>query len=64
MVEYATLQLHKETKDRLASLRRPGESFDAAVRRMMDDAMRAEERAFLDELDAMYEDDDAFEPLA
>lgn len=64
MVEYATLQVHKDTKERIASIRRPGESFDAAVRRLLDDMQRWEEQEFLHELDAMYEDDDAFEPLA
>lgn len=64
MVEYATLQVHRETKERLASFRRPGESFDATVSRILDTMILAEEREFLRELDAMYEDDDAFEPLA
>lgn len=64
MVEYATVQLHKATKERLASLRRPGESYDEAVNRLLRDAQKAEETEFFAELDAMYTDDDAFEPLA
>ncbi len=56
MVDYATVQLHRETKERLAALRRPGESFDAAVQRLLDAAVAAEEAAFFDELDAAYLD--------
>ncbi len=64
MVDYATLQVHKGTKERLANYRRPGESFDAVVQRMMDEAIKAEESEFLAELDALYDDDTGFEPLA
>ncbi len=63
MVEYATVQLHAQTKARLAQLRQPGESFDAAVQRLLDTVVSAQETEFLAELDRMYEDD-AFEPLA
>lgn len=64
MVEYATVQLHTDTKARLASIRQPGESFDAAVQRLLDKVVSAQEAEFLADLDRMYEDDDAFEPLA
>lgn len=64
MVEFATLQLHKDTKERIASIRLPGESFDATVRRLLNDMQQMKEQEFLNELDAMYDDDEAFEPLA
>lgn len=63
MVEYATVQLRRPTKERLAALRRGNESFDELVQRIIEAAVRQEEAEFLTELDAMYADDAAFKPL-
>lgn len=63
MVEYTTLQVHRETKERLSALRQGGESFDALVRRLLDEAIQRQEERFLAELDRLYEDEDAFETL-
>lgn len=63
MVDYATLQVHKETKELLARIRRGGESYDALIRRLLDEAWKRQEEEFLADLDAMYQDEDAFAPL-
>lgn len=64
MVEFATIQIHRDTKERIAALRQPGESFDKVLKRILERAVRGEEDAFLRELNAELADDDAFTPLA
>lgn len=44
-------------------MRHPGESFDAAINRLMEQATKAEEAAFFAELDALAADRDALVPL-
>lgn len=63
MTEYATVPLHKPTKEKLSKLRKPGESFDAAINRLMSESMKVEEAAFFAELDALAADRDTLVPL-
>jgi len=56
MAEYATVPIHRPTKDKLSAMRQPGESFDAAINRLMAQATKAEETAFFAELDALAAD--------
>ncbi len=63
MTEFATVPLHKPTKEKLSKLRQPGESFDAALNRIIDQAAKAEEAAFFAELDALASDRGALVPL-
>lgn len=63
MVEYATIQVRKETKKLLEQARAPGETFDALVRRKLKEAEAEAERLFFDEVDAMLADRKSFKPL-
>ena len=63
MVEYATLQVRATTKRLLEKAKAPGESFDAMIRRKLKEAERAEETAFLREVNALLADRKAMKPL-
>ena len=63
MVDYATVQLRAETKRLLHGPRRPGESYDAVIRRKLQGAASAQESAFLDELYAALGDRRSLRPL-
>lgn len=62
MPDFATIQVHKETKQQVASLRRQGETYDMVLKRLLDHAIREEEDAFLRELNEDLEKGD-FVPL-
>lgn len=63
MPAYATLQLHAATKRQLNAARRPGESYDAVIRRKLEEARRAGEQEFFDELYAALGDRRKLKPL-
>lgn len=63
MAQFATIQVHKDTKEQIALLRRSGETYDMVLKRLVQEAVRQEEDAFLRELNAELADDDAFTPL-
>jgi hypothetical protein len=63
MVEYATIQVRRATKKMLEAVRRPGETFDHALRRTLDAAQAQAEQAFFDEVDSMLADRKSFKPL-
>ncbi len=63
MVDYATIQLKTSTKRLLESEKRPGESFDATIRRKLKEAELAEETRFLREVNALLSDRKAMKPL-
>lgn len=63
MADYATIQVKRSTKKLLEAARQPGETFDAVVRRTLKQAQAEAERAFFDELDAIFADRASFKPL-
>jgi hypothetical protein len=63
MVEYATIQVRRETKKKLEQARRPGETFDAVLRRTLKEAEAQAERAFFDEMHAILDDRKSMKPL-
>lgn len=56
MVEYATIQVRKATKKLLEKAKAPGETFDDMIRRKLKEAEKAEETAFLREVNALLAD--------
>lgn len=56
MVEYATIQVRRETKRLLEAARHPGETFDAVLLRKLKEAEAQAERAFFDEIHALLND--------
>lgn len=63
MADYATIQVKRDTKRLLEAARRPGETFDAVLRRTLKQAQAEAERTFFDEIDAMLADRKSFKPL-
>jgi hypothetical protein len=63
MVEYATIQVRKDTKRLLEKARQPGETFDALVRRKLDEAEARAEKEFFDEMYAALADRKSLKPL-
>lgn len=63
MADYATIQVLRTTKTKLEKAKRPGETFDAVVRRTLKEAEAQAERAFFDELDALFADRKSMKPL-
>ena len=63
MVDFATVQVHADTKEQLGALRRAGESYDSMLRRLMRIAGREEEDEFLRELNSLAADEKSFVPL-
>lgn len=63
MVDYATIQVRRETKRLLEKARLPGETFDALVRRTLEQAQLAADKAFFDEMYAILDDRKAMKPL-
>jgi hypothetical protein len=63
MADYATIQVRPATKRLLEAAKEPGESFDAVVRRKLKEAERANEEAFLREVNRLLGDRKALRPL-
>jgi len=63
MVETATLQVHRDTKELLKRARRPGETFDHLIRRTLAEAQANSETAFLREVQDLLDDRGAMRPL-
>jgi hypothetical protein len=63
MVEYATIQVRKGTKKLLEAARQPGETFDAVLRRKLEEAQAHAEKAFFDEMYAALADRKSLKPL-
>jgi hypothetical protein len=63
MVETATVQLHKDTKELLQRAKRAGETFDQLIRRTLAEAQANAESAFLSEVNALLDDRRAMKPL-
>lgn len=63
MVEYATIQVRKDTKRLLEKAKQPGETFDEVVRRTLGQAQAEAERAFFDEMHAILNDRKSMKPL-
>ena len=63
MVDYATVQVKASTKRLLEKEKRPGESFDATIRRKLKEAELAEELAFLREVNSILSDRKSMKPL-
>lgn len=63
MADYATIQVRKATKRLLEDARRPGETFDAAIRRKLKEADAAAELDFLREVNRLLADRKAMKPL-
>ena len=63
MVEYATIQVRKETKRLLEKARQPGETFDQVLRRKLDEAEAQATKAFFDEMYAALADRKNLKPL-
>lgn len=63
MVEYASIQVSRATKKRLEDAKRPGETFDAMIRRKLKEAEKAEQTAFLREVNKLLGDRKAMRPL-
>lgn len=63
MVEYATIQVRRDTKKLLEESREPGESFDAAIRRKLAEAESAKTTEFLREVNRQLADRKSMKPL-
>lgn len=63
MVEFATIQVRKETKRLLEQARAPGETFDQVLRRKLDEAEAQGTKAFFDEMYAALGDRKSLKPL-
>ncbi len=63
MADYATVQVKRTTKRLLEAARKPGETFDAVVRRTLKQAQAGEEREFFDDLETIFADRKSFKPL-
>ena len=63
MAEYATVQVKPATKRLLEAAKEGGETFDAVIRRKLKEAERANEDAFLRELNAELADRKSWKPL-
>lgn len=63
MVEYATIQVRRQTKALLEKAREPGETFDAMIRRKLKEAETVQELEFLREVNRLLGDRKAMRPL-
>lgn len=63
MVDYATIQVRKETKRLLEKAKQPGETFDAVVRRALAEAEEHVRQEFFDEMYAALADRKSLKPL-
>jgi len=63
MVEYATIQVRRETKRLLETAKEPGESFDEAIGRTLRELEAARAEAFLTEVNRLLADRKAMKPL-
>jgi hypothetical protein len=63
MADYATIQVKRSTKKLLEAARKPGETFDALVRRTLKEAEAQAEREFFDEMHALLADRKSMRPL-
>lgn len=56
MGDFANIPVRRKTKELLEAAKRGGESFDAVIRRTLDEAAAANELAFLREVNALLRD--------
>ncbi len=63
MADYATLQVRSATKRLLEQAKEPGETFDATILRKLKEAERANEEAFLREVNGLLSNRKAMKPL-
>ena len=63
MADYATIQVRRDTKKKLEAARRPGETFDAVLRRTLKQAEAEAKRQFFAEIEAMLADRKSMKPL-
>ncbi len=63
MADYATIQVRRATKRLLEAARKPGETFDAVVKRTLKQAQAEAEREFFDEMHAILNDRKSMRPL-
>ena len=63
MVEYATIQVRRETKRLLEEAKRPGESFDRAIRRTLKESEAAQAQEFLRDVNRILSDRKSMKPL-
>lgn len=63
MVETATLQLHRDTKELLQKAKRSGETFDQLIRRTLAEAQANAETSFLREVEGLLADRGTMQPL-
>lgn len=63
MVDYATIQVRRTTKKMLEAVRQPGETFDQALRRTLEESQAHAEKAFFDEMYAALADRKSLKPL-
>ena len=63
MVDYATIQVRRDTKRLLEKARLPGETFDQVLRRTLEQAQLAADKAFFDEMYAILDDRKSMKPL-
>lgn len=63
MVDYATIQVRRDTKRLLEETKGPGESFDETIRRTLKEAELARSQSFLREVNRLLADRKAMKPL-
>lgn len=63
MVDYATIQVRRETKRLLEEAKRPGESFDRTIRRTLKESEAAQAQDFLRDVNRILSDRKSMKPL-